>query len=530
MSVVDNINYLIKNKSPNNIILITDFIRENELIKYMNECGIHICISEFEGFGHNSNEARSVEAVTLYTNMPCFEERFRDGINGIAIESKKNGFVNNICPRYIPTKDGIENSINKIMMMSEEELSKIGKQARQDFLTDDIEFKSRLVSLVKGNNSIPYIIHNMWISKDTPFENVNIPEKYSKNIKTLYENNKNFEFKYWSGKDILDLIKDYFPQYLDYYIQLEPNICKCDFARFIVVYIYGGLYIDLDFYCKKNLSKLLTGDSYFVYEPKEHFKNGIYLSNGFFASCKNNKFILGWIDQMKKNKNISDVLRKTGPIGLYEYYKNNKNKVLFGDTCDVISIIDTNELSKQCRGKYNNYATTLWYEGSQWGGIADPLKSVKFKKIKNPIDDTDMLWEETNNCNELDLRKKKVVFENAKNNNYNYGVLYIGSNVCDFSIPLALSLKNIGRSDITVYMIDSSQDKCDFVEKMSLINSVSNIKVLNYDLKRVCIDDLFNKGEIGHVGIYYFSGDNYIINRSKNLINICNPIIISNDL
>ena len=102
--VVNTINYTINNRPFQNITLITSFINEDEIMKYMNEYGVHICASEFEGFGHNSNEARSVEAVTLYTDMPCFQDRFKNGINGIAVNSTQNGFVNNICPRYIPTK------------------------------------------------------------------------------------------------------------------------------------------------------------------------------------------------------------------------------------------------------------------------------------------------------------------------------------------------------------------------------------------------------------------------------------------
>jgi len=581
LSVVDGINSILKDKTPpKNIKLITEFIEEDNLIRYMNEYSIHICTSEFEGFGHSSNEARSVEAVVLYTDMPCFQERFKDGISGITVKSKQNGLQNEICPKYLPTTEGIEQAVNKVINMSKEDLSKIGKQARQDFLKDDMDFKTRLVSLVKGTEPIPYIIHNMWISKETPYENVKIPEKYNKNMKTWRENNKNFQFKYWSGKDVLELITNNYPQYLDFYKQLEPNICKCDFARFVVVAIYGGVYIDLDFYCKKNISDLLTGDSYFVYEPKEHFKNGKNLYNGFFAASKNNPFVFGWIGQIIKNKHMGEgeIMKKTGPMGLYDYYKNNKNKILFGDPCDIMPIIDTNKISQQCNGKYNNYATTLWYEGSGWGG-KKIIDSIKFIKIKNPIDGSEMLWEESeftkNNWPDpyYEIKEKKAIFNFAKNNKPGYGVIDVGAHIGDLSIPLALALKNIGRDDVIVYAIDPSQEKCDFIEKMSLINSVSNIKILNYGLsvlKKILghsgrdnanngnntggqqwniekekinltktneeesnifipSDDLFKKGEIGLIGVYHIDVENHeidVLTGSKNLINTCKPILL----
>lgn len=574
--VVDGIKKILNNNE--NIQVIDNFMEENEIIKYINEYGIHICTSEFEGFGHTSNEARSVEAVVLYTDSPLFRDRFTNNIDGFSIECKQNGFINTICPRYIPTYNGIVNTVNKVINMSEEELHIIGKQARQNFLKDDINFKNKLVSVIRGTEKIPYIIHYMWISKEDPFENVQIPEKCNKYLQTWLENNKNFKFVYWSGKDILDLIGNYFPQYLNFYIELEPNICKCDFVRFVVVAVYGGMYIDLDFYCRRNISDLLTGDSYFLYEPEDkHNTKQQHICNGIFAAAKNNTFVLGWIEQMIINKNDSNVMTKTGPIGLYKYYENNKNRVLFGDTCDILSIIDNNQISKECRGKYNNYAATLWYDGSGWGGSAtEKNDNIIFKNIKNPIDGTDMLWEESqfikSNFPNIDYEvdEKKIIFEYAKNNKLNYGIIDVGAHIGDLSISLALALKNIGRKDIIVYAIDPSQEKCDFIEKMALINAVPNIKILNYGLSDyekilghdptenintgaqnwnnkkdkqkkslsktteeessifIPADNLLNKGEIGQIGIYHIDVEGHeidVLKGSISLINKYKPVL-----
>jgi glycosyltransferase involved in cell wall biosynthesis len=58
----------------NNINFITTFLSEDELIKMINEHGIHLCPSESEGFGHNIVEAMSVGAVVLTTNAPPMNE------------------------------------------------------------------------------------------------------------------------------------------------------------------------------------------------------------------------------------------------------------------------------------------------------------------------------------------------------------------------------------------------------------------------------------------------------------------------
>ena len=201
------------------------------------------------------------------------------------------------------------------------------------------------------------------------------------------------------------------------------------------------------------------------------------------------------------------------------------------------------------------------------------------KKIKNPIDGSYMLWEESeftkNNWPDpyYDIEEKKAVFNFAKNNKPGYGVIDVGAHIGDLSISLALALKNIGRDDVIVYAIDPSQEKCDFMEKMSIINSVSNIKILNYglsDLKKILghskhdnananantgaqhwdikkekinltktneeesnifipADDLFKKGEIGLIGVYHIDVENHeidVLKGSKNLINTCKPILL----
>ena len=339
-----------------------------------------------------------------------------------------------------------------------------------------------------------------------------------------------------------------------------------------MIAIYGGIYIDLDFYIKKNLSTLLTGDSYFIFEPQEHKSSSNHLCNGFFAAIKYHPFILGWLEKMANNK-YSDVMNKTGPLGLYDYYKNNKNKVLFGNTCDILSILDNKEISKQCKKIYNNYATTIWEE-SEWSDKKETV--IKFIKIKNPIDNTDMLWEESdfvkNNYPnyDYDIQEKQKIFEYCKNNKYNYGVIDVGAHIGDLAITLALALSNIDRKDIIVYAIEPSSEKCSFIEKMSLINSVSNIKILNYGLsdsnkilgheKRdniekntggqkwniekknifsnstieeesnlfISADELFKKGDIGDIGVYHIDVEGHEINvlkGSRNLINICKPVL-----
>ena len=59
-----------------------------------------------------------------------------------------------------------------------------------------------------------------------------------------------------------------------------------------------------------------------------------------------------------------------------------------------------------------------------------------------------------------------------------------GAHIGDGAIPIAHALQHLGRSDIIVYAIEPSFTKCKFMEKISKINKIENIVILNYGLSK----------------------------------------------
>lgn len=107
---------------------------------------------------------------------------------------------------------------------------------------------------------------------------------------------------------------------------------------------------------------------------------------------------------------------------------------------------------------------------------------------KNDIDNSNLFWEESdftkNNWPglEFDVDEKKEIFEMAKLMKPNYAVIDVGAHIGDLAIQLAIALRNAGREDVTVYAIDPSKDKCEFMEKIIQLNNVKNIIVINVGL------------------------------------------------
>ena len=241
---------------------------------------------------------------------------------------------------------------------------------------------------IQNENTYPIIIHFMWLSKDRtdhPF-----PKSFDKILRTWKAHNKNSTFLFWSDSSVRNLIKNDLPEFLEFYDAIEPTICRCDFSRFAVVYVHGGIYSDLDFYCCKNISPILINGTYFIREPIEHEKNLKHklISNGFFSSPARNQFVYDWMKHMVSSVNTdiivknNDVVTLTGPIGLYKFYDNYKySKPRINDPCDVLRYTSKQEISKSCSAFYQeNFLINLWNEGSNWGNEGSNWGKVSFIK------------------------------------------------------------------------------------------------------------------------------------------------------
>jgi mannosyltransferase OCH1-like enzyme len=323
----------------------------------LQEFGVQFCFNNNLDY---INKIKSCETVVIYNSEAS--DFFQEGVDGVFANKTEN----------------LSEIVNKIIKSSDSELQAYGLNARKSYLQNKADFEVRLTKLIEGTNRIPKIIHMMWLDKERPFEDVPIPEKYQKFIQTWMKFNPDFKFMFWNGKSVFDLISQYFPQYLKIYTEMNPNICRCDLARMIVVYCFGGLYTDLDFYCFRNVSEVLTGETYFINEPYKNRNNKICLPflidymicNGLFAACHGNNFIQGWIEVMINNfandTHNLEVLTKTGPIGLGLYFKTTTNSVLIGDTCDFLSGGHDRKVISECKMKTQPFAVTYWVDGSGW--------------------------------------------------------------------------------------------------------------------------------------------------------------------
>ena len=149
-SVYSDVQDMLKNNVVNNLKINKDFASDDDMFELYNTYGIHMCPSNTEGWGRYISEAKSAKAIVLYTNAPCMNELFTDGVDGISIDCDTNSSVitNTLCPFYKINANDIAKSVQKVLSLSLAEKQLIGNNARNSFIKNDNEFTLKFKNLI----------------------------------------------------------------------------------------------------------------------------------------------------------------------------------------------------------------------------------------------------------------------------------------------------------------------------------------------------------------------------------------------
>jgi len=169
---------------------------------------------------------------------------------------------------------------------------------------------------------IPKIIHQTW-------KNTQIPDNWIDAQKSCKAIHSDYKYILWTHEDMDKFVKNEYPNFYKTYISYKYNIQRCDAFRYLVLYKYGGIYIDLDIVCKKSLNNFLHYD---IVLPLCSSDSNMF-TNGFLMIIPKHPFFKYCIDQLPNYINsysylgkFSHVMNSTGPVFLTNMIKNyNKN-------------------------------------------------------------------------------------------------------------------------------------------------------------------------------------------------------------
>lgn len=135
-----------------NLIMIPYRISQRSLAYLQNRCGIHLCLSETEGFGHYILEAMSAGSVVITTDAPPMNEFISDPR---CLVPYHHSAPQRLSINYYIDSHRLENSINYLTTLPEEELEFIGINNRKLYLQMKQEFfdnLEKLINLTLDNN------------------------------------------------------------------------------------------------------------------------------------------------------------------------------------------------------------------------------------------------------------------------------------------------------------------------------------------------------------------------------------------
>lgn len=194
--------------------------------------------------------------------------------------------------------------------------------------------------------TIPKIIHKIWFQGEK-----NIPIKLKEYHNTWVEKHQDYQINLWDEITITRLINKTSSDIINIYNNYDLMIQKIDFAKYVILYYYGGIYIDMDVKCFKSLNILDFGyDMILSTMPYDTVQqtmlkytnllrtSNFIINNGIMMSKKHHpvlKYIIkeAKIQNSSYTRNIHSstyIFISTGPVGVtnavYDYLSDQRIK------------------------------------------------------------------------------------------------------------------------------------------------------------------------------------------------------------
>jgi len=158
---------------------------------------------------------------------------------------------------------------------------------------------------------IPKII---WQTYESEYDN--LPQLAKDLSSTWIDKNPDWEYRYVSGKERREFVKDNFSQeWLEIYDSYKFNAMRSDLWRYLCIFKLGGLYVDLDTTCNIKISEWLDLNKNFIITTESGFNSVTQL---IFAADKESPFLKNTLRLIK-----SEYIKNIKYLDKIDYMKNN---------------------------------------------------------------------------------------------------------------------------------------------------------------------------------------------------------------
>jgi mannosyltransferase OCH1-like enzyme len=295
------------------------------------------------------------------------------------------------------------------------------------------------------NPIIPLNIFQTWKTK-------NLEGEMKKSVQKLIECNPEFNYYLYDDNDGYNFIKTHFNNdILNAYIGLIPGAYKADLLRCCLLYVKGGVYLDIKYECVNGFKFIyLMDNEYFVLDriSGKTKKQGIY--NGLMICLPNNNKLLNIINNIAENvkNNIygESSLYPTGPRLLIDEFNNTELitfKLNFNSNNHNDIIGYNKQIILKSYKKYRNELFTLEHYSNMWKNkiiyhnpfiLLDPIKIVDLTTYTDTHTHNILLSSSLMTLHKIDKDKYIVLLEYTDKSYTKTGFKLKNNNITKYTI------------------------------------------------------------------------------------------------
>ena len=186
---------------------------------------------------------------------------------------------------------------------------------------------------------IPKVVYQTWYTRD-------FPPPIEQKRKEMMDKNAEYSFVLFTDDEMDAFVNEQFPgEIADAYNKLNIIVAKADFWRYLVLYKYGGIYLDIDSFIEKPLCDLIQEEDKAILSAEQNqFK---FVQWALFFEKEHpilKKTIAFLVENIQANSFPNDICKMTGPVVftkgvLYTHYE------MFGEILDNRTFTETTDLT-----------------------------------------------------------------------------------------------------------------------------------------------------------------------------------------
>jgi mannosyltransferase OCH1-like enzyme len=208
---------------------------------------------------------------------------------------------------------------------------------KRKILKNKLNNIKELINNKNNQEVIPRNIFQAWHSD-------NLPNSVKSCIENIKSCNPNFNHYLYNDEKCREFIKDFYSEdVLKAYDSIIPAAIKIDLWRYCVLYKYGGIYLDVKFFCVNRFNFNYLLDKEYFCKDFDGSGSGIY--NAIIICKPNNEIMKKCINEVVKNVNNkfygSNGLEPTGPLMVKKFFTQPEfNKLFLSTSIQKINNMD----------------------------------------------------------------------------------------------------------------------------------------------------------------------------------------------